>query len=108
MHLVAPGIQSLRNPLDIAALSSRVPSLISYDHRDLLAVQPVMQFPKMLLQSVQFLFIPDWGAVVIKFWVQIDKDTQLQRFELRQNTPVTIGGRFTPKEGRIVGYAPVT
>lgn len=29
----------------------------------------------------------DWGAIVIKFWVQIDKDTQLQRFELRQNTP---------------------
>lgn len=26
------------------------------------------------------------GAIVIKFWVQIDKDTQLQRFELRQNT----------------------
>lgn len=31
--------------------------------------------------------LADWGAVVIKFWVQIDKDTQLQRFELRQNTP---------------------
>lgn len=29
----------------------------------------------------------DWGAVVIKFWVQIDKDTQLERFTLRQNTP---------------------
>ena len=29
----------------------------------------------------------DWGAVVIKFWVQIDKDTQLQRFTERQNTP---------------------
>lgn len=29
----------------------------------------------------------DWGAIVIKFWVQIDKDTQLQRFELRQSTP---------------------
>ena len=22
----------------------------------------------------------DWGAVIIKFWVQIDKDTQLERF----------------------------
>lgn len=31
--------------------------------------------------------LADWGAVIIKFWVQIDKDTQLQRFELRQNTP---------------------
>lgn len=31
--------------------------------------------------------LTDWGAVVIKFWVQIDKDTQLERFTLRQNTP---------------------
>ena len=29
----------------------------------------------------------DWGAVIIKFWIQIDKDTQLERFTLRQNTP---------------------
>ena len=29
----------------------------------------------------------DWNAVVIKFWVQIDKDTQLARFTDRQNTP---------------------
>ncbi|MCR5486915.1 MAG: polyphosphate:AMP phosphotransferase [Lachnospiraceae bacterium] len=29
----------------------------------------------------------DWGAVILKFWVQIDKDTQLQRFTDRQNTP---------------------
>lgn len=28
-----------------------------------------------------------WGAVIIKFWVQIDKDTQLRRFEERQRTP---------------------
>lgn len=28
-----------------------------------------------------------WGAVVIKFWVQIDKDTQLERFNIRKNTP---------------------
>ncbi|MCR5421357.1 MAG: polyphosphate:AMP phosphotransferase [Lachnospiraceae bacterium] len=31
--------------------------------------------------------LTDWGAVIIKFWVQIDKDTQLERFTLRQNTP---------------------
>ncbi len=31
--------------------------------------------------------LADWGAVVIKFWVQIDKDTQLARFTDRQNTP---------------------
>ncbi len=29
----------------------------------------------------------NWGAVIIKFWVQIDKDTQLERFTDRQNTP---------------------
>ena len=31
--------------------------------------------------------LADWGAVVIKFWVQIDKQTQLDRFTDRQNTP---------------------
>ena len=31
--------------------------------------------------------LADWGAVIIKFWVQIDKDTQLARFNERQNTP---------------------
>lgn len=31
--------------------------------------------------------LSDWGAVIIKFWVQIDKDTQLERFNMRQNTP---------------------
>ena len=31
--------------------------------------------------------LADWGAVIIKFWVQIDKDTQLARFNDRQNTP---------------------
>ncbi len=31
--------------------------------------------------------LSDWGAVIIKFWVHIDKDTQLLRFNDRQNTP---------------------
>lgn len=31
--------------------------------------------------------LDDWGAVIIKFWVQIDKKTQLARFTERQNTP---------------------
>ena len=31
--------------------------------------------------------LADWGAIVIKFWVQIDKEVQLQRFTDRQNTP---------------------
>lgn len=31
--------------------------------------------------------LTDSGVVVLKFWVQIDKDTQLERFTMRQNTP---------------------
>ena len=31
--------------------------------------------------------LTDWGAVVLKFWIQIDQDTQLARFQARQNTP---------------------
>ena len=31
--------------------------------------------------------LTDWGAVVIKFWIHIDQDTQLARFTERQNTP---------------------
>jgi polyphosphate:AMP phosphotransferase len=31
--------------------------------------------------------LTDWGAVVIKFWLHIDQETQLQRFTDRQNTP---------------------
>ena len=29
----------------------------------------------------------DWGAVILKFWIHIDQETQLQRFTARQNTP---------------------
>ena len=29
----------------------------------------------------------EWGAVVLKFWIHIDSDTQLARFTDRQNTP---------------------
>ena len=29
----------------------------------------------------------NWGAVILKFWIQIDSETQLQRFTDRQNTP---------------------
>ena len=28
-----------------------------------------------------------WGAIVLKFWLQISKEEQLRRFEARQNTP---------------------
>ncbi len=31
--------------------------------------------------------LTDWGTVVLKFWINIDPDTQLERFEARQNTP---------------------
>ncbi len=31
--------------------------------------------------------LTDWGAVVLKFWIHIDPDTQLARFTDRQNTP---------------------
>ncbi len=29
----------------------------------------------------------DWGAVILKFWIHIDPETQLERFTARQNTP---------------------
>lgn len=32
-------------------------------------------------------YLTDSGAVVIKFWIQIDKDTQLARFKEREATP---------------------
>lgn len=31
--------------------------------------------------------LSDWGAVIVKFWLQIDKDEQLARFKERENTP---------------------
>lgn len=31
--------------------------------------------------------LTDWGAVVLKFWIHIDKETQLARFTERENTP---------------------
>jgi len=42
------------------------------------AYNEINEFEKLLVDS---------GAVVLKFWIQIDKDTQLERFTLRQNTP---------------------
>ncbi len=29
----------------------------------------------------------NWGAVILKFWIHIDPETQLERFTMRQNTP---------------------
>ncbi len=31
--------------------------------------------------------LTDWGAILIKFWIQIDKDEQLARFEERMRVP---------------------
>ena len=31
--------------------------------------------------------LTDWGAVLLKFWIHIDSETQLARFTDRQNTP---------------------
>jgi AMP-polyphosphate phosphotransferase len=31
--------------------------------------------------------LADWGAVILKFWLQIDQDEQLRRFNDRQDTP---------------------
>ena len=31
--------------------------------------------------------LTEWGAVVLKFWLHIDQDVQLERFTLRENTP---------------------
>ena len=31
--------------------------------------------------------LTDWGTVVLKFWIHIDPETQLERFTMRQNTP---------------------
>lgn len=31
--------------------------------------------------------LTDWGAILLKFWLHIDKDEQLRRFDDRQNTP---------------------
>lgn len=42
------------------------------------AYQEINEFEQELAQ---------WGALVHKFWLQLDKDEQLRRFESRQNTP---------------------
>ncbi|MDD2972838.1 MAG: polyphosphate:AMP phosphotransferase [Lachnospiraceae bacterium] len=42
------------------------------------AYNEINEFEKMLT---------DWGAVVVKFWIHIDKETQLKRFHEREATP---------------------
>ena len=43
--------------------------------------------------------LTDSGMVVIKFWVHIDKDTQLERFRDRENTPEK-KWKITPEDWR--------
>lgn len=43
-----------------------------------MAYQEINEFEKQLTE---------WGAVVIKFWINIDKDEQYRRFKERENTP---------------------
>lgn len=31
--------------------------------------------------------LSQWGAIILKFWLHIDKEEQLKRFQVRQNTP---------------------
>ncbi len=44
----------------------------------------------------------DWGAIVIKFWVQIDNQTQLERFTERAKIHRKNNGRLQKKIGVIV------
>ena len=32
-------------------------------------------------------YLSDWGAIIVKFWIHIDKDEQLERFTERQEVP---------------------
>lgn len=43
-----------------------------------MAYQEINEFEKQL---------SDWGAVIVKFWINIDKDEQYRRFKERENTP---------------------
>jgi len=33
-------------------------------------------------------YLADFGAVIVKFWLEISKDEQLKRFRARQGTPI--------------------
>ena len=43
--------------------------------------------------------LTNWGAVIVKFWLQIDKDEQLKRFNDRQSTP-SKRWKITPEDWR--------
>ena len=77
LYLITSWIKRLGNSFDIAAFSCCIPAFIC-DNDWQRAYNEINEFEKEL---------KDWGAVIIKFWVQIDKDTQLARFQERQNNP---------------------
>ena len=57
IYHITSGIKCLRYPLDISALSSRIPALVSDDDRNLLLVKFVVQSAELLLQLVEFLLV---------------------------------------------------
>ena len=57
IYHITSGIKCLRYPLDISALSSRIPALVAYDDRYLLLVKFVVESAELLLQFVQLLLV---------------------------------------------------
>ena len=49
-NLIASRIESFRDPLDVSALSCRIPAFIRNDNRYLFAVKTVVQIPELMLQ----------------------------------------------------------
>ena len=65
MNFKTSGIKSTRDAFDIAALTCRIPSFISDDDRNFLAIQLVVKPGKFLLKSVKlgFVFIIRYGLI---------------------------------------------
>ena len=70
IHCKSSRIHFFRQAFDRPSFSSGIPAFKSDDHWNLSTVQ--------FVQS---------GAIVLKFWMQIDKEEQRKRFEERQKNP---------------------
>ena len=57
VNFIAAGIEGTRDPLDIASFTGRVPSLVSDDDRDLLAVELVVKVAELVLKAVKFFVV---------------------------------------------------
>ena len=55
MHVEPAGIQRIGHPADVAALARRVPALVAQDHRNLLAVENVVQHAQAILELLELL-----------------------------------------------------